>query len=150
MEKLLVIVPRTLLGLLFLSAAIDGLSYVLRGHEVFRAPLSAAGQAFLHNLKTHALLWGTKATVDLIAALMLLVNFHAPLALLLLLPSTVVIVVFQFSINKVGIPVGILLIVLMLAVGGHYVGLYAPLLQIEDGSGPLASGPYGRPAGPMP
>lgn len=147
MEAFLVIVPRTLLGLLFLSAALDGFSYLLRGKEIFDPPLSDSGKAFLANLKKHSLLWFAKATVDLAAALMLLANFHAPLAVLLILPSSIVIIVFQFSVNKVAIPVGILLAILLLTMGAHYADFYRPLLWAEDGRGPLASGLFGHPAG---
>jgi hypothetical protein len=140
-----VIIIRTLLGLLFLTAAIDGLAYVLFKKEPFDPPLTEAGKSFLKTLKNNSLLWAAKAATDLVAALMFLFNFHAPLALLLILPSSVVIVLFQVSINRVGIPVALMLIVLMAAMGGHYASLYAPLLSLADGAGPLASGAYGHP-----
>jgi hypothetical protein len=146
----LVIVPRTLLGLLFLTAAADGFSYLLRGKEIFDPPLSAEGKDFLLNLKKHRAFWTMKASVDLVGALMLIANFHAPLAVLLLLPSAVVILVFQLSINKIALPVAAVLAVLMGAVGAHYLPLYAPLLQLQDGLGPLGSGPYGHPAASAP
>ena len=148
LEILLVVIPRTLLAWLFLAAAADGFSYILRGKDLFEPPLSPAGKEFLQNLKRYSVFWAVKATIDLIAALMLIVNFHAPLALLLILPSIVVIIVFQVSINKVG-PIAVILTVLTLAMAGHYFALYAPLLELEDGRGPMASGPYGHPAGPQ-
>lgn len=145
-ETLLIIVPRTLLGLMFLSAGADGFAYLLRGKEIFDPPLSAEGKDFLYNLKKNRLLWAAKATVDIIAALMLILNFHAPLGLLMLLPSIVVILIFQLTINKGGIPVAVLLAALTAANLGHYHSYYCPLLMIEDGNGPLSSGPYGQPA----
>lgn len=144
LETWLVIIPRTLLAYLFLAAGADGWSYIVRGKELFDAPLSEAGKEFIHNLKRHPVIWGMKASIDFFAGLMLILNFHAPLAYLLILPSAVVIILFQFSVNKVG-PIGILLTLLMLALGGHYYSFYAPFLTAEDGRGPLASGPYGRP-----
>jgi hypothetical protein len=149
LETWLVIIPRTLLAYLFLAAAADGFSYLIRGKELFDAPLSAAGKEFLQNLKRYPVIWAMKVSIDLIAGLMLILNFHAPLALLLILPSSVVIILFQFFTNKVG-PIGILLTVLMLAMGAHYAPLYAPLLNAEDGRGPFSSGPYGHPGEPAP
>jgi hypothetical protein len=149
LQTLLIAIPRTLLAWLFLAAAVDGFSYIFRGKDLFEPPLSAAGKEFLHNLKRYSVLWTVKATIDLIAALMLILNFHAPLGLLLILPSIVVIIVFQLSINKTG-PIAVMLTVLTLVMVGHYFTLYTPLLGIEDGRGPLASGPYGHPAGPSP
>jgi hypothetical protein len=146
-EQLLVIILRTLLAIVFFTAAIDGLAYAFLGKEVFNPPLSPKGREFLHHLKDNRLLWGVKATIDLIAATMLIVNFHAPLALLLILPTSVVVILFQISVNKVGIPIAVGLTVLMLALGAHYFPFYAPLLSSEDGRGPTASGPYGHPNG---
>jgi hypothetical protein len=140
-----VMVARTLLGLLFLSAAVDSFAYVIRGKEVFTPPLSEEGKAFLHDLKAHKAIWSVKAAIDLIAGLMLVFNFHAPLAVLLVLPSSVVIILFQITINKIALQVAAILGVLLLAVGAHYLPLYASLLKLEDGCGPLASGPWGHP-----
>jgi hypothetical protein len=148
LSSIAVIIVRSLLGLLFLTASIDGFAYLIRGKELFAPPLSEAGKDFLHELKERRAIWFMKASVDLIAALMLLFNFHAPLGLLLILPSSAIIIVFQFSVNKVGIPVAIMLSVLLLAVGIHYISLYAPLLtNLADGMGPVGSGAYGHPHG---
>jgi hypothetical protein len=144
LAQLWVIIPRTLLGINFLMAAIDGLSHAFRGREMFAAPLSPAGKEFHHNLASRPLLWGTKATIDLVASIMLLLNFHAPLAVLLILPTSVVVILFQIGINKVGIPIAVVLSVLLISLGVHYMPFYTPLLHIEDGRGPLASAPYGH------
>ncbi len=149
LAQLWVIIPRTLLGLIFTTAAIDGLSYAFRGKPVFDAPLSPAGKEFHYNLASRPLLWGAKATFDLFAAAMLILNFHAPLAVLLILPTSIVVILFQISINKVGIPIAIVLSVLLLSLGVHYLPFYTPLLYAEDGRGPLASGPYGHPNEPV-
>ena len=150
MESLIVIVPRTLLSWLFLAAALDGYSYLLRGRDIFDPPLSEGGKEFLNNLKRYHALWGAKATIDLIAALMLISNFHAPLAVLLIIPSSVIIIIFQLTINKVGIPVAAVLAVLLATLSVHYYKFYLPILSAEDGRGPLSSGAYGHPSGVAP
>jgi hypothetical protein len=144
LKSMLVIIPRTLLGLMFLFAGLDGFAYLARGRELFKPPLSEEGRAFLHSLKLSRPLWALKSTVDIAAAGMLLANIHAPLAFLLLLPSIAVIILFQISINHVGTPMAMVLSILTLVMAVHYMSLYRPLLLIADGDGPLSSELYGH------
>ena len=127
---LLVVAPRTVLGCIFLMAAIDDFHYLLKGRMLFKAPLTPAGGAWLKNLKEGAHFYlPFKATLDLVGGSMLLSGFFAPLGLLLLLPVISVVILFQFTINRVGMPMGFILLVTTGLLMYAYAGRYAPLFQ---------------------
>ena len=127
---LLVVLPRTVLGWIFLMAAIDDYHYLLKGKMLFKAPLSPRGEAWLKNLKEGASFYlPLKATLDLVGAILLLSGFYSHLGLLLLLPVIAVVILFQFTINRGGVPVAIILLVTTGLLLHAYADRYAPLLQ---------------------
>ena len=130
MHLLLVGIPRTVLGLIFLMAAIDDYHYLFKGGMLFKAPLTPAGAAWLKNLKEGAPFYlPLKATLDLVGGLMLITGFYAPLGLLLLLPVITIVILFQFSINRVGLPMGVIMLVTTSLLLFAYADRYSPLLQ---------------------
>ena len=127
---LLVVVPRSLLGLIFLMAAIDDYHYLCKGRMLFKAPLTPAGAAWLKNLKEGVPFYlPLKATLDLVGGLMMITGFYAPLGLLMLLPVIVIVILFQFSINRVGLPMGVIMLVTTTLLLFAYADRYTPLLQ---------------------
>jgi uncharacterized membrane protein YphA (DoxX/SURF4 family) len=125
---LLVVVPRSVLGLIFLMAAIDDYHYMIKRRMLFNPPLSPAGAAWLKNLKDAAFYLPLKATLDLVGGLMLITGFLAPLGLLLLLPAITMVVLFQFTINRAGVPVALVLLLTSGLLLYAYADRYAPLL----------------------
>lgn len=114
--------PRLILGLLFLSGAIDGLWFVVTGaHLLMDPPVSARGAQFEAALFAAGFLWPFMKLVELIAALCLLTNRAPAFGLALLAPIMSVIVLFHIFLNPQGLPVAAVLIVL----GGLLVRVYA-------------------------
>jgi hypothetical protein len=127
---LLVVVPRTVLGWIFLMAAVDDYHYLFKGRMLFKAPLSDAGAAWLKNLKEGVNFYlPVKATVDLIGGLLLLSGYYAHIGLLLLLPVILMVILFQLTINRGGMPVAIVLATTSGLLLFAYANRYAPLLQ---------------------
>ncbi|MBR0683221.1 DoxX family membrane protein [Roseomonas eburnea] len=128
-RRLTIDVPRILLGLLFLVAAVDGFTWMLTGQRLIHPPTSAAGLRFEDGLKESGFIWPLMKTIDLVAGLCLLFNRFPALALLFLLPIITVIILFHLVLNPGGIPVAAVLAVLtgMLLFG--YRDRYLPLLR---------------------
>lgn len=122
-------VPRILLGLLFLVSAVDGFSLILTGTNYIRPPTSEAGLRFERALQDSGFIWPLMKSIDLVAAICLLTNRFAPLALLFLLPIITVIVLFHLVLNPGGAPVAAILAVLTALLLFGYRDRYAPLLR---------------------
>jgi hypothetical protein len=130
-HMLMVVLPRSVLGLVFLMAAIDDYHYLFKGGMLFKAPLSPAGAAWLKNLKEGASFYlPVKATVDLVGGALLVSGFYSHIGLLLLLPVIVMVILFQFTINRGGVPIAIVLLftsgTLLVAYAGRYLPLFQP------------------------
>lgn len=117
---LLVTVPRILLGLIFLSSAIDGFWWLATGDRLIHPPTSPRGEAFELGLMSAGFFWPLMKVVDVLGGLSLLFNIVPAFGLALLAPIMAVIVTFHFTINPQGIPVAIMLIVL----GGFLLWAY--------------------------
>lgn len=128
-RRLTVDVPRILLGLLFLFAAVDGFAWILTGHRLVHPPTSAAGLRFEDALKDSGFLWPLMKSIDLIAAVLLLTNRAPALGLLLLLPIITVIVLFHLVLNPGGIPIAVALAVLTAMLVFAYRDRYQALLR---------------------
>ena len=127
---LLVVLPRTVLGWVFLMAAIDDYHYLFKGRMLFKAPLSPEGAGWLKNLKEGASFYlPVKATLDLVGAILLLSGFYSHIGLLMLLPVILMVILFQFTINRGGVPVAVVLLVTTGLLGWKYAHYYAPLFQ---------------------
>ena len=73
--------------------------------------LTPKGAAFEGALQASGFFWPLLKTVNLVGGLSLLLNIAPALGLALLAPVIAVIVLFHFTINPVGIPVAVILIV---------------------------------------
>lgn len=128
-RRLIVDVPRILLGLLFLLGAVDGFAWMLTGHHLIHPPTSPAGLRFEGGLKESGFVWPLMKTIDLVAALGLLFNRAPAAALLLLLPIITVIILFHLILNPGGIPLAAVLAVLTGMLIFAYRERYAALLR---------------------
>jgi hypothetical protein len=109
-----VTVFRWLLGLIFLSAALNGWAAIL-GLGAF-LPTSPAAEAFLGNGYLLVLVKGT----ELVSALLLLINRFVPLALVVLAPLVVNIFCFHWFVDPGMLPLAVFLLLLW----GHLLWSY--------------------------
>ncbi|MDN4595139.1 hypothetical protein [Polycladomyces subterraneus] len=111
---IMVTISRWLLGLIFLSAALNGWAVIL-GLGAF-LPTSSAAEAFLGNGYLLVLVKGT----ELVAALLLVNNRFVPLALVVLAPLVVNIFCFHWFVDPGMLPLAVFLLLLW----GHLVWSY--------------------------
>lgn len=129
MPRLLVAVPRVLIGLLFIVSAVDGFYWLATGQPLIHPPTSPAGLRFEDALKESGFLWPLMKTVNLLGGLMLVCNRAPALGLLLLLPVITVILLFHLVLNPGGIPVAAVLAVLTAMLLLAYRDRYAVLMR---------------------
>lgn len=125
---LLVTAPRIVLGLLFLVSAIDGFWWMTSGQHLIHPPVTEQGRVFETALQNSGFFWPLLKTVNLLGALSLLLDIVPAFGLALIAPVMAVIVAFHFTINPVGVPVAIILIVcgglLAYAYRDRYAGMF--------------------------
>lgn len=127
-QFLLVTVPRIVLGLLFLVSAVDGFWWMASGQHLIHPPVTEQGRVFETALQNSGFFWPLLKTVNLVGALSLLLNIALAFGLALIAPVMAVIVAFHLTINPVGIPVAIILVIcgalLVLAYRERYAGMF--------------------------
>jgi hypothetical protein len=111
---MMIAISRWLLGLLFLSAALNGWAVIL-GLGAF-LPTSPAAEAFLGHGYLLVLVKGT----ELVSSLLLLTNRFVPLALAVLAPLVVNIVCFHWFVDPGMLPLAVFLLLLW----GHQLWSY--------------------------
>jgi hypothetical protein len=126
---LMVALPRTVLGLLFLVSAIDGFWWLATGTNLIHPPTSERGMVFETALQNAGFFWPLLKVVNLLGGLSLLLNIVPAFGLALIAPVMTVIVAFHFAINPQGIPVAIILIVTGGLLVRAYRERYAALLR---------------------
>ncbi|MEP0521943.1 MAG: hypothetical protein ABJO09_18095 [Hyphomicrobiales bacterium] len=105
------ILPRFLLGGIFLLGAIDGFAFILFGDHIIHPPTSVEGLALETALKEVGFFWPLMKSVELVGALLLLTNRAPALGLAILAPIMAVIVCFHAALNPSGLPLAAILIV---------------------------------------
>lgn len=108
---LLVTVSRIVLGLLFLVSAVDGFWRLATGSHLIHPPVTPKGLEFEAALQNSGFFWPFLKLVNLVGAVSLLTNVAPALGLALIAPVMAVIVLFHLTINPVGIPVALILVV---------------------------------------
>lgn len=126
---LMVALPRTVLGLLFLVSAADGFWWLATGTHLIHPPTSERGLVFEAALQNSGFFWPFLKAVNLAGGLSLLFNVVPAFGLALIAPVMAVIVLFHFAINPAGIPVAIILIVTGGLLVYAYRERYAALLR---------------------
>jgi uncharacterized membrane protein YphA (DoxX/SURF4 family) len=121
--------PRVVLGVVFLTAAIDGFSFITTGAHLVHPPTSQRGLHFEEALKSVGFLWPLMKTVELIGAACLLTNRAPAFGLALLSPVMAVIVLFHGFLNQQGMPVAALLVVCGVLLLYAYKDFYAHLFK---------------------
>lgn len=126
---ILVHIPRTLLGLLFLVSAVDGFWFTFTGNHLIHPPTSAKGLAFEHALQASGFFWPFLKTINLLGALSLLANVVPAFGLALIAPVMATIVLFHAFLNPQGLPMAGILVVLGLMLVWAYRDRYAALFR---------------------
>lgn len=124
---LMVTLPRTALGLLFLVSAADGFWYLATGSHLIHPPVTEIGLAWERSLEQAKFFLPLLKSVNLVGGLLLLLNIAPALGLALIAPVMTVIVLFHAELNPQGIPVAAIVAVcgalLVFAYRGRYVAL---------------------------
>ena len=127
--KIIAIVARLLLGLTFLVFGLNGFLHFLS----MPAPTGVAGQFMGALFVSHYL--AVIFLIQLVAAILLLVNRYVPLALTLLAPVIFNILLFHILMAPSGLPlalvVTVLWIVLFVTVQSAFRGLWRARTQME-------------------
>ncbi len=126
---LMVTLPRSVLGLLFLVSAADGFWWLATGAHLIHPPTSERGLAFEAGLQNAGFFWPFLKAVNLAGAISLLFNVMPAFGLALIAPVMAVIVLFHFAINPAGIPMALILIVTGGLLVWAYRERYAALLR---------------------
>lgn len=126
---LLVHLPRTLLGLLFLVSAADGFWFFATGEHLIHPPTSEAGLAFEHGLQASGFFWPLLKIVNLLGGLSLLLNLAPAFGLALLAPVMTVIALFHLVLNPGGIPLAAVMVLCGVLLVHAYRDRYAALFR---------------------
>lgn len=126
---LLVHIPRTVLGLLFLVSAVDGFWFIFTGGHLINPPVSPKGHEFEAALQNSGFFWPFLKTVNLAGALSLIFNVVPAFGLALIAPVMATIVLFHTFINPQGLPIAGILVVLGLMLVMAYRDRYAALFR---------------------
>jgi putative oxidoreductase len=126
---ILIHVPRTLLGILFLVSAVDGFWFIFTGNHLIHPPTSPKGKEFELALQASGFFWPFLKTINLVGGLSLLFNVVPAFGLALIAPVMATIVLFHAFINPQGLPVAGILVVLGLMLVWAYRDRYAAMFR---------------------
>ena len=124
--KTFTLIVRYLLGLVFL---VFGLNYFF-GFIAMPAPAPKAGE-FMGALMATGYFFPLLKVVEITAAAMLLLNFMAPLALVLLAPIVIHILFFHLFLAVAGLPLAIFLVAAELYLAFAYRESFRGLLSVS-------------------
>jgi putative oxidoreductase len=122
--KIVTMIARLLMGLLFL---VFGLNRFLNFIPIAPMPPGAAEQFFGALISTHYIYF--IAVIQIVSAVLLLINRYVPLGLTLLAPVLVNIDIFHFLMEPSGIPTACVLTVFWLLVAYRVRSAFAGLFQ---------------------
>ncbi len=126
---LLIHLPRTLLGLLFLVSAAEGFWFLATGEHLIHPSTSEAGLAFERSLHASGFLWPLLKIVNLLGGLSLLLNWAPAFGLALLAPVMTVIALFHLVLNPGGIPMAAAMVLCAGLLVHAYRDRYAALFR---------------------
>lgn len=125
--KILVLVARLLLGLMFVVFGANGIHPFIPMREM---PTGLAGQFLGALIQSH---WALVNSVIMVATgLLFLVNRFVPLALVLLGPLLVNILLFHLLISHAGFQPGVLATVLWFIVFWHHRAAFSGIFQAKN------------------
>lgn len=120
--KTLALIARILLGLIFLVFGLNGFLHFI--HMPPPPGLAGAFGNILAESRYSVVVFG----VQLICAILLLVNQYVPLALAMLAAVIVNILTFHTTMQPAGLPLALLVTILWLIVASQYKSAFMPLL----------------------
>ena len=126
--KIVAIIARILLGLIFLIFGLNGFFNFLHG----TLPSGLAGSFLGSLMQSHYVYF--VSGIQVIAGILLLVDRYVPLALVLLGAEIANILVFHLTMNLAGIPPAIVVAILWAIVAWRFRASLAPLFVAKPGN----------------
>lgn len=123
MKKVHVLIPRILLGFMFLLYGLDGFLHFMPPY-----PLSDKASTLIDAFINSGFLWPMMKAIQITAGILLLTDFYVPLALLLLAPLIVIIFCMHLFINPAGLPIGVTIVILELTLAWFYKDYFRSVL----------------------
>ena len=120
-------IARLGLGLVFLVFGLNGFL-----HFIPAPPPTGDAAVFVGGLAAAGYFFPLLKGIEVLAGLMLLANFRAPLALLLLAPIVVNIVAFHVELAPAGLPIAIGVLALEVYLAWSYRKVFAPIVQGQE------------------
>jgi hypothetical protein len=121
--KIAMIIVRTLMGLLFLFAS---LAYFF--NLVTPPPMEGANKAFNEGLAASGYFFTLLKVTELVCAILLLTGQFVPLALVILSPIVVNVFMVHLFLDRSGLPVAIVLVLMHVFLAYCYRNAFKPLL----------------------
>lgn len=126
---LMVTLPRSVLGLLFLVSAADGFWFLASGTHLIHPPVTEQGRAWESSLQDAKFFLPLLKSVNLVGGFLLLFNLAPALGLALIAPVMTVIVLFHAELNPQGVPLAMLVAACGVLLAFAYRERYAALLR---------------------
>ena len=121
--KIIVLFTRILLGLIFLAYGLDGFLHFMPPHLA-----STRATTFVSALIDSGFIWQLMKGTQVLAGVLLLIDWYVPLALVLLAPIVTIIFCMQLFLDPAGLPVGSSIAVLELALAWFYRDYFKSVL----------------------
>ena len=126
MKKYAILIVRTLLGLIFTVAGLNGFL-----HFFPTPPLTGIMGEMMGVYLKMGYMFPLISATQLVGGILLLTNFFAPLGLVLLAPVIVNIVLLHIFIDPTGLPIAIVVLIFELFLAYSYREKYAPLFKAK-------------------
>jgi len=129
-SRLLITIPRIVLGAIFASAALNYFWSLVFGWMLVPVSITPQAMQFAGVVIKTGYLWPLMKAINLVAGILLIANRAPAFALALLLPVTVIIVWFQIFLNPLPVPLAtavlevICELILLRAYAGRYAGMF--------------------------
>lgn len=121
--KIVMIIFRTLLGLMFLFASVTYFFNLIQP-----PPMEGAAKAFNEGLAATGYFFTLLKVTELVCAILLLTGFFVPLALVLLSPIIVNIFMYHYFVDRSALPIAIALVLVNIFLAFCYRDAFKPLL----------------------
>ena len=121
--KVIALVTRILLGLIFLAYGLDGFLHFMPPHQA-----SARANVFVSALIDSGFIWQLMKGTQVLSGVLLLTDWYVPLALVLLAPIITIIFCMQLFLAPASLPVGSSIAVLELALAWFYRDYFKSVL----------------------
>lgn len=122
--KIIMVIVRTLMGLLFIFASITFFFNLIQP-----PPMEGVVKSFNEGLNSTRYFFPVLKTVELLCGLAFVTGYFVPLATVVIAPVIVQIALFHGVVDHNGLPVAIFLVLANIFVAYYYRDAYKPLLR---------------------